>query len=478
MNIDVSRLPSDVITAIRALVDFEIAHHCGPGVGSPAEMARYEAALRARTMAVECASHAATLQSLDIDAPGIEVAGVGYRRTGRSRLPVTTSAGTVFVEQTTYRERGGHGGKTVGAVALGAGLMAGDVTVAASRLLCHLVAQMPPSDAKEVLAEFGAVEVSTSTLDRVAKRISETWEDHADAFFETVRVAEIRALPEQGEVKALVVSLDGVMVPMKDAITDEETGAKTSYREASAATLQLLDAAGDCRHVIRFARMPQAHKVSLADQMRAEVAALRLRYPTAKMQALADGAKENWRILGDLERGLGFRFDLQLVDFYHAAGHLNAGLQAAKAAPQEVDHWRRRLRDEPDAATHALVDLASRRAALAWPVGDPAAEPLDKEITYFNNNRQRMDYATAAALHLPIGSGMQEAACKTLVVERLKQSGMSWRETGGQAVLTFRGLLQSGRYALAWDALAANANVEITVLKQPTRKKPQPPRAA
>ena len=32
---------------------------------------------------------------------------------------------------------------------------------------------------------------------------------------------------------------------------------------------------------------------------------------------------------------------------------------------------------------------------------------------------------------LPIGSGVVEAACKTLVTERLKRSGMRWREAGG-----------------------------------------------
>lgn len=445
---------------------------------SPAAFAEHESALRALTMEVECASHAATLQRFDVDAAGLEVGGVGYRRTGRSPLSVMTGAGTVVVEQTTYRERGGHGGKTVGAVALRAGLVAGNATIAASRLLCHLVAQMPPSDAKAVLEEFGAVDVSTSTLDRIAKRISELWEQQTDSLYESVRVAEIETLPKPETVYALVVSLDGVMVPMKDAITDAEKDKKTPYREASAATIQLLDAAGECLHVIRFARMPEARKVCLSEQLKAEVAGLRLRYPDAVIQAIADGAKENWRILGELESSLGFRFDLQTVDFYHAAGHLCAGLHAAKATSQEVETWRRKLRDQPDAAIEALAELASRRAALAWPAGDPVAEPLDKEVTYFNNNHSRMDFPKATAMNLPIGSGMQEAACKTLVVERLKQSGMSWRQDGGQAILTFRGLLQSGRYEHAWDAIAANANVEITVLTKPTRKKPQPPQAA
>ena len=42
-----------------------------------------------------------------------------------------------------------------------------------------------------------------------------------------------------------------------------------------------------------------------------------------------------------------------------------------------------------------------------------------------------------------IGSGVVEAACKTLVVQRLKRSGMRWRIVGGQAVLTH--LQQFGR---------------------------------
>ena len=55
---------------------------------------------------------------------------------------------------------------------------------------------------------------------------------------------------------------------------------------------------------------------------------------------------------------------------------------------------------------------------------------------------------------LPIGSGIVEAACKTLVTQRLKRSGMRWRIPGGQAILTFRALCQSTRFERAWPLLA------------------------
>ena len=52
---------------------------------------------------------------------------------------------------------------------------------------------------------------------------------------------------------------------------------------------------------------------------------------------------------------------------------------------------------------------------------------------------------------IAIGSGVVEAANKTLVTQRMKRSG-GWRIVGGQAVLTFRAL---GRFERAWKALIA-----------------------
>ena len=66
-----------------------------------------------------------------------------------------------------------------------------------------------------------------------------------------------------------------------------------------------------------------------------------------------------------------------------------------------------------------------------------------------------MRYASFARRHLPIGSGIVEAACKTLVAQRLKRSGMRWRHDGGQAILTLRALEQSDRFDRAWRLLAA-----------------------
>jgi len=64
-----------------------------------------------------------------------------------------------------------------------------------------------------------------------------------------------------------------------------------------------------------------------------------------------------------------------------------------------------------------------------------------------------MQYASYRAEGLPIGTGVTEAACKTLVSERLKQSGMRWGMEGGRAILTLRSLIQSNRWDRGWQLL-------------------------
>ena len=77
-------------------------------------------------------------------------------------------------------------------------------------------------------------------------------------------------------------------------------------------------------------------------------------------------------------------------------------------------------------------------------------EQREKALTSFRNQQDRMRYAAYRQANLPIGSGVVEAACKTLVSSRLKRSGMRWGMAGGQAVLTLRSVMQSDRWERAW----------------------------
>ena len=92
----------------------------------------------------------------------------------------------------------------------------------------------------------------------------------------------------------------------------------------------------------------------------------------------------------------------------------------------------------------------------------PECERLAQVLGYFRNNRHRMGYAEAKEQGLPIGSGVVEATCKTLVTERLKRSGMRWSERGGQAILTLRALLQSNRFDSGWSLLLQTYRADVS----------------
>ena len=83
----------------------------------------------------------------------------------------------------------------------------------------------------------------------------------------------------------------------------------------------------------------------------------------------------------------------------------------------------------------------------------PDRAEIERELAFFRKHRQRMRYHALKAEGVAIGSGVVEAANKTLVTQRMKRSGMRWRIAGGQAVLTFRALIKSARFDRAWKAI-------------------------
>jgi hypothetical protein len=261
------------------------------------------------------------------------------------------------------------------------------------------------------------------------------------------------------EAVSIGVSLDGVMVPMKEGDRpgkrdQAQTQGKVpsgpvGYQEVGCGTLSFDDRDGERLSTRRMARMPETHKATLKDQLTADVIGALIERPDLRVVKLADGAPDNWSYLSDT-----LPFGDDCLDFYHASEYLSKALAAAYGADTPTHRERfetlsEGLRDDSqgvDKVIRALCPLRSRY---------PRRAVLHKAVAYFREHRHRMPYARLRAQQLPIGSGVVEAACKTLVSQRLKRSGMRWREGGGQAILTFRAWCQSDRYDRAWALLAA-----------------------
>jgi hypothetical protein len=174
--------------------------------------------------------------------------------------------------------------------------------------------------------------------------------------------------------------------------------------------------------------------------------------------------------LAEVERALGLTPEtrLEIVDFYHACDHLKNGCDAiwGESTPRSQAEFLRlkTLLKEEDGGAGRIIRTLKHHASRT--LGNRQRR-TQAELTYFRNQRARMNYPVYLRQHLPIASGVMEAACKTLVTQRLKRSGMAWTPVGGQAILTFRSLIQSDRWSRAWNLLAAEYRQTVTVLASP-----------
>ena len=113
--------------------------------------------------------------------------------------------------------------------------------------------------------------------------------------------------------------------------------------------------------------------------------------------------------------------------------------------------WCRRLKHEDGQTVLAelrQLDVSDRSAGVQ--------EAYRKVLVYFENQVHRMDDPSYRAKGWLIGSGPVEAACKQVVGQRLKGTGMRWGEAGADAVCHLRALFRSekGPWDAYWASLA------------------------
>jgi hypothetical protein len=149
------------------------------------------------------------------------------------------------------------------------------------------------------------------------------------------------------------------------------------------------------------------------------------------------------------------RLDAVILDFYHAAeylGSLARALYPGDDAAREAwlaDGCHRLKHEGGAAALEGLRGLTVR--------GREAQEAKAEVVRYFTNQAHRMDYPSYLARGWAIGSGPVEAACKSVIGQRLKGSGMRWGPDGAEALCHLRAMFKSGdrQWDAYWRAAAA-----------------------
>jgi len=149
-----------------------------------------------------------------------------------------------------------------------------------------------------------------------------------------------------------------------------------------------------------------------------------------QLTILGDGAAWIWNIANAK-----FPEATQIVDLYHAREHLTglARLLEFMLLDQKDDWLAARMED----LDYGDIDGICK-AARAYPLTGVKKDELDTALGYFENNAHRMRYKWFRSRGLFVGSGVVEAGCKSVIGQRLKQSGMHWTVTGADAIIALR----------------------------------------
>ena len=383
--------------------------------------------------AVNEAGRVATEQALkrfDTDGSAIVLGGVKWTSKGQEPKAYQTPYGEVEVARHVYQTAAG--GKTYCPLDRAA----------------RIVVTSTPKFAKQVAWKFAqgsSVAVQRDLAENHGRAVARSYLQHvAEAVGAVAQAKEEHwsyATPKlEAAVNSAAIGIDGTCMLL----------CEDGYRQAMVGTISLYDGHGERLHTIYVGASPEYGKETFLARMDREIRRTQALYPEASYVGLADGAAENWCFLQRYT-------DKQILDFYHATGYLANAAQAAfpqdKAKRQAwLDDHCHSLKHKQGAAGRMLKEMES---FLAKPLSTAVREQLNAAITYFRNHKHQMNYARYQAQALPIGSGVTEAACKTLVKQRLCSSGMKWKDQGARVVLSLRALvLTAGRWQQFWDKIS------------------------
>jgi len=255
-------------------------------------------------------------------------------------------------------------------------------------------------------------------------------------------------------VPRLYVSMDGTGVPVvKKETTDRQgkNGDQAKTREAKLGcifTQTTIDKDG--RPIRDEQSTSYIGAIETADEF-----APRL-YKEAKRRGIdradeicviGDGALWIWNIADEQFHGA-----CQIVDLYHAREHYWAVAKACFKNKEKQNQWAEERRIELNNGDVEMV-IKAIEALSVLPGYD--REQCEREIGYFKKNKERMRYADFKKRGLFVGSGVMEAGCRTVVGQRLKQSGMHWSVRGANNIIALRCSLLSNRWEDFWEYRAA-----------------------
>ena len=397
----------------------------------------------------------------------------GYRKTPQT---VATTFGKIRLWRVGYRPTHHTGEPTLFPLAQQLGLVAGATPALAERAAFYQ-------------AEAGATQRRTlqrlkhdhdvdwgvkklrEVIDRVARAM--TAERHEVQVEQLLHWLE-RACSSKGKHKpVLSLGRDGIClgVPVRGG---------TNFAVASAGTVTVLNRRGKRLGTVYLACMPESKQGTMSEQLSRLVAGVLQGWqgPLPRLCYVTDAGDNETSYYQNVLRRMrhprtGERLHwTRVLDYYHASERLWSMAEALFGSGPSARSWVRRMQKllkKPKGIRRVLNSASVLRSRQH--LGRSAREAFDKAYNYLRLRTKYMDYACYERQGLPRGSGVTEAACKTIYTQRLKLSGMRWQKSGAQTILNLRVLLLSGVWTEAYcRGLSKLENVQVPPYAIPDRK--------
>ena len=358
----------------------------------------------------------------------------GERNAGTKSIDIVSMFGPVgTISRTYYYDKDSHRGHYPRDEQMG---LVGRYTPALVEEAARAAADAPYKKAAEEFSRAYHFEMSGDTMQHIVERIRA----ELTSF---VKMSELGPKEDaDGEIDTVYVLADGTGLPFRrnalKGVKGKDGKAKTREVKLGVVFVGGVDSEGKpfrfhdtTTYVATTHRWGKFMKL-----LRAEFDRRFGRMPK-RVVFLSDGGK--WlRSVKTNE----FPFATAILDFYHAAEHLEpvlAALGLKKGSAKYKEKFRYYCRRIKAGKIESVIKSAEDACPKSkW-------KDMRKALRYFRDNVDRMHYDEYAKAGLFIGSGPVESGCKTVLGARLKQSGMFWSLRGAKGMIPLRTLEKSGR---------------------------------
>lgn len=299
------------------------------------------------------------------------------------------------------------------------------------KVTTQLGTQMPFEPTAQVLWETRRVIIAEQTVRRVTEKTGEQIEKYKKGIWNEQKLISTKDFGrDQPKQNVLYSGGDGTSVNIlgegwkqpKLSITYKLESGRITQRRYSGGFLE---------------------KDEFARRWQGSAEELNLRHENQYV-VIQDGAGMLWDITQEI-----FPEGIQIVDWFHAKERLyTIGKLVYGEKNNQATQWSKKAES---LLWHGKVDEVIEQIKLLKPRGKNAKDFVRQSIGYYTDHAHRMNYPKFRARGYNIGSGpLEGGACKNIVGDRLKRTGMRWSKVGAHNTIQARASLLDESIYLFW----------------------------